>query len=144
LTSKSSSPSDVERFPLPPALRDAIVAHARREAPRECCGVIAGQPGTPVRLYPTRNVAEGNRFYEIDPAQLIDLEFRELPEQGTEIIAIYHSHPESQAYPSATDRALAFWSDAVYIICSLEHPEEPVLRGFRLRDDGVQEVILSA
>jgi proteasome lid subunit RPN8/RPN11 len=134
----------IERFPLPQAMRDAIVAHARREAPRECCGVIAGQGESPVRLYPTRNVAEGNRLYEIDPAQLIDLEFRELPEQRTEIIAIYHSHPESPAYPSATDLALAFWPDAVYIICSLEHPEEPVLRGFRLRDDTVQEVILSA
>ena len=113
-------------------MRDAIVAHARREGAARVLRGDRGQGGSPVRLYPTRNVAEGNRLYEIDPAQLIDLELRELPEQRTEIIAIYHSHPSPPAYPSATELALAFWPDAVYIICSLEHPEEPVLRGFRL------------
>jgi [CysO sulfur-carrier protein]-S-L-cysteine hydrolase len=130
-------------FSLSEDMRQAIVEHARRDAPRECCGIIAGRAGVPVRLYPTRNIAEGNALYEIDPAELIELEFHTMPAAETELVAIYHSHPVSPAYPSATDIALAFWPDALYIICSLADPERPVVRGFRIRDDEVAEVDLT-
>ncbi len=133
-----------ETFLLPTEMRGAIIEHARRDAPRECCGIIAGRNGTPVHLYPTRNIAEGNSLYEIDPAELIELEFHTMPAAQTELVAIYHSHPVSPAYPSATDVALAFWPDAVYVICSLESPEQPIVRGFRIRDGAVCEVNLSA
>jgi proteasome lid subunit RPN8/RPN11 len=132
-----------EVFRLPEPMRTAIVDHAMRDAPRECCGIIAGRDGAPVQLYETRNVAAGNRLYEIDPAQLIDLEFRELPALEAEIVAIYHSHPESPAYPSATDVELAFWPDAVFLICSLADREWPEIRGFRIRDGAIHEVTLS-
>lgn len=137
----ASRPSD--EFQLPDEMRQAIIDHAVRDAPRECCGIVAGRGGVPIRVYETRNIAEGNRLYEIDPAQLIDLEFHELPEQEAEIIAIYHSHPESPAYPSATDVALAFWPDAVYLICSLADRDRPDVRGFRIRDEAIHEVTLS-
>jgi proteasome lid subunit RPN8/RPN11 len=136
--------SAAEQFRLPTDMRAAIIGHAMQEAPRECCGIIAGRDGVPMQLYETRNVAAGNRFYEIDPAQLIDLEFQELPAQGTEIVAIYHSHPESPAYPSATDVELAFWPDAVFLICSLADRDRPEIRGFRIRDGAIDEVALSS
>lgn len=134
--------SDNENFTLPSQMRSEIVAHALRESPRECCGVIIGRTGQAERLLPMRNVAEGNRLYEIDPAQLIELEFQILPRDDSEIVAIYHSHPESPAYPSRTDVDLAFWPEAVYLICSLESAKQPVIRGFRLRDGTIQEVVL--
>jgi proteasome lid subunit RPN8/RPN11 len=140
----SDIPPSENRFHLPEEMRQAIVDHARRDAPRECCGIIAGRDGSPVRLYSTRNIAEGNALYEIDPAELIELEFHTMPAEKTELVAIYHSHPVSPAYPSATDLALAFWPDAVYIICSLADPERPVVRGFLMRDGEVTEVDLSA
>jgi [CysO sulfur-carrier protein]-S-L-cysteine hydrolase len=122
----------------------AIIDHAVREAPRECCGIIAGRGGEPMQLYETRNVAPGNRLYEIDPAQLIDLEFREFPAKELELVAIYHSHPESPAYPSPTDVELAFWPDAVFLICSLADRHQPMIRGFRIRDGAIDEVSLSS
>ena len=131
------------RVRLPEEMRAAIIDHAIRDAPRECCGIIAGRDGVPMQLYETRNVAAGNRLYEIDPAQLIDLEFRELPEHGSEIVAIYHSHPASPAYPSATDVELAFWPDAVFLICSLADRDRPEIRGFRIRDGAIDEVALT-
>ena len=139
----ASPTQSVDAFPLPEEMRAAIIDHAMRDAPRECCGIIAGRSGVPKKLYETRNVAAGNRFYEIDPAQLIDLEFRELPAQEMELVAIYHSHPESPAYPSATDIELAFWPDAVFLICSLADRDRPVIRGFRIRDGAICEVTLS-
>lgn len=132
-----------EEFHLPKEIREAIVAHAIREAPRECCGIVAGRVGALVQVYETRNVAEGNRLYEIDPRQLVDLEFRLLPELGMEIIAIYHSHPESPAYPSPTDIELAFWPDALYLICSLADRERPEVHGFHIRDGLVHVVTLT-
>lgn len=139
----TEAPPSESRFSLPDDMRQAIIAHARRDAPRECCGIIAGRAGLPVRLHPTTNIAEGNALYEIDPAELIDLEFHTMPAEETELVAIYHSHPVSPAVPSATDIALAFWPDAVYIICSLANSEQPVVRGFHIRDGAVSEVNLT-
>jgi proteasome lid subunit RPN8/RPN11 len=130
------------RFQLNPEMRKSIEEHAKADAPRECCGVIVGHSGRPERFLPLRNVAEGNRFYEIDPAQLIELEFHELPKDDSEIVAIYHSHPESPAYPSRTDVELAYWPDVVYLICSLELAENPIIRGFHIREGTIAEVTL--
>jgi [CysO sulfur-carrier protein]-S-L-cysteine hydrolase len=142
-TGASPKPA-VKEFHLPTDMHAAIIDHAMREAPRECCGIIAGRDGVPMQLYETRNVAPGNRLYEIDPAQLIDLEFREFPERGLELVAIYHSHPESPAYPSPTDVELAFWPDAVFLICSLADRHSPAIRGFRIRDGAIDELALSS
>jgi proteasome lid subunit RPN8/RPN11 len=122
---------------------EAIIEHARRDAPRECCGIIAGRAGIPSELHALRNIAEGNRLYEVDPVQLMELEFNVLENDGAEIVAIYHSHPESPAYPSRTDVELAYWPEAIYLICSLENPAEPSIRGFRIRDEAITEVALT-
>lgn len=143
MTRAGQGHSAAEQFLLPSEMRAAIVEHALRDAPRECCGIIAGSAGVPTRLYQTRNIAEGNRLYEIDPAELIELEFRDLPKHGIEIVAIYHSHPESPAYPSATDVELAYWPDAVYVICSLLDAAAPTIRAFRIREGAIAEVTLS-
>lgn len=133
-----------ERFRLPAAMHQAIVAHAQQEWPRECCGVITGHNGLAEQLHALRNIAEGNRFYEIDPLQLMELEFQILPADESEIVSIYHSHPESVAYPSKTDLEYAYWPEAIYLICSLENRDQPYIRGFRLRDGAVTEVALGA
>lgn len=129
-------------FELPRSMWSEIVDHARQETPRECCGLIAGRDGRPVHLFRLTNLAPGNTLYEIDPHQIYELEFRELPKLGLDVVAIYHSHPATEAYPSPTDRALAFWPDALYLICSLAIPDSPVIRAFQLRDERVTEARL--
>ncbi len=131
--------SDAPPFALSSTLASAIVAHARAEAPRECCGVLAGPDGTAEEAFPLTNRAPGTELYETDAAELMELEFRTLPSRNWEIVAIYHSHPHSVAFPSATDVALAAWPDACYLICSLEDPEQPVIRGFSIVDGAIRE-----
>lgn len=136
---------DTEALHLPTEMVDRIIDHARQDAPRECCGLVAGKNGRATALYHLTNLATGTKFYEIDPAQLYELEFRTLPARGWTVLAIYHSHPVSPASPSPTDVALAAWPGAFYVICSLAVPERPELRAFRIvAGGGVERPIRDA
>ena len=56
------------------------------------------------------------------------------------LLAIYHSHPATQAYPSPTDREQArLWPEQLYVLVSLR-TAAPELRAFRIRDGWVGEV----
>ena len=135
----ASEPEDT--LVLPAAMRAEIVAHARVEVPRECCGAIVGEAGRPTTLHRLTNRYPGNDFYEVDPSELYRL-WRDLEDRGQDILAIYHSHPVSPAYPSPRDVDHAGWPDACYLICSLADPANPVLRGFRIVDGEITEVQL--
>ena len=126
-------------FRLPAVMRDEIVAHARAEVPRECCGVILGRNGDLHELRRLTNIYPGNDFYEPDAGELYRL-LVETDESDIEIAAIYHSHPISRAYPSQRDVEYAGWPDSVYLICSLEHPDSPVIRAFRIVDGEITEL----
>lgn len=125
-------------FYLPPAMRDEIFAHAREEAPRECCGVISTRDGVPVALYRMTNTYPGVDFYEPSGKELY-ARYTEIEEAGLELGAIYHSHPVSPAYPSSRDVEFAGWPTAIYLICSLQHPEAPVIRAFTIADEMITE-----
>lgn len=115
-----------------------MVAHAHEEAPNECCGIAAGRDGRIVRLYRARNAAKSPVRYQVDSRELLAI-YNEIEAQGWDLLAIYHSHPLSEAYPSATDVRLAGWPDSLYFIVSLVDPERPVIRAFRIRDGAVEE-----
>lgn len=124
---------------LPQSMLDEIVAHARQESPRECCGLIAGQAGEAKELRRVTNADPGTTFYMMDDKELFRA-YRDFDNQGWEVHVIYHSHPVSVAFPSKTDISLAAWPEALYLICSLERSDSPVLRAFRIVDSAVTEV----
>jgi len=127
---------------IAPELVEEIVAHAREEAPNECCGMVSGSDGRATRIYRARN-AEGSPLrYTIHPQDQIRI-MSEIEERGEEIAAIYHSHTKTPAEPSQTDINLAEnWPDPVHLICSLAEPDAPNLRGFAIREGHVEEVDL--
>ena len=123
-------------------LVDEIVAHAREEAPNECCGMVAGSDGRATRVYRARNAEASPLRYTIHPQDQFRITM-EIEEHGEELAAIYHSHTSSPANPSQTDINLAEnWPDPLYVICSLAEPEAPSVRGFSIRDGRVAEVEL--
>ena len=138
-----------ERVVLPPSLRDEIAAHARAEAPKECCGLIAGHGDRATRIVPCTNASPTPevRYQLKELRAVIDIE-----DAGEELVAIYHSHPRSPAYPSPTDRREAHWPDARYVLVSLRYdravpggqgPFGPELHAYRIVDhDVVVEVAL--
>jgi proteasome lid subunit RPN8/RPN11 len=130
-------------FRLAPGMADEIIAHARAGYPEEVCGILSGRDGRAMALYRGRNIAPTPRVtYELDVYTLaLQIDFADA---GLELAGIYHSHPAGPETPSATDIALAFYPEAVYLICSLANPERPVLRAFRIAANITTEVQLSA
>lgn len=125
-------------------LLDEVVAHARDDLPNECCGMIGGAEDRAATVYRARNAFESPLRFDVHPSDLFRIVEREMPAAGEELLAIYHSHPNSEAYPSQTDVNLAEgWPDPLWVICSLADPETPVVRAFSIRDGGVEEVELA-
>lgn len=116
---------------LPPELAQELVAHAVADLPNECCGMIAGRGGTAVRVLRATN-AEGSPFmYVMDPQEQLRL-MDEIDESGDDLLAVYHSHTRSAAYPSRTDVELAFFPETLYLIVSIADRDNPEIRAFRL------------
>ena len=125
------------------AMVNEIVAHARAELPNECCGIVAAQDGSAVKVYRATNAAASPMRYEIGPEDLIRI-WNDISDNGWTLEAIYHSHTRSAAYPSQTDINLAAnWPHAIYLIVSLENDDEPDLRAFRIVDERVEEIDLA-
>jgi desampylase len=102
---------------------DAIAAHAEREHPKECCGLLLGTDGSIDEALPLPNrAAEPARRYEIDPRDYLAV-IKRCRDTPRTVIGAYHSHPRSSAEPSATDRAEAF-SEFLYLLAG------PVAAGF--------------
>ncbi len=121
---------------------NAILEQSRAEYPDECCGVILGPVGSdkPVRLKPMINSAHSPTFYEFDPKDLLAL-YREVDDRDEEIVVIYHSHTETEAYPSRTDIAYAGEPGAHYVLVSTRKEIAPAteFRSYRIVDGVVTE-----
>lgn len=123
---------------------EAIIDHARTERPLECCGILTGKGATVHRAIPTTNVDQSPVKYTIAPAEMAKA-FLDADKAGQDVLGFYHSHTATEAYPSVTDAKLAPPSDLFdyqYVIVSLEEPDKPVIRSFRIVDKQVLETTL--
>ena len=118
---------------------EALVAHAREEAPNECCGYLRAADGMVEEVVRAENPRRSPYGYELDARSL--LAANQLDDDGYQV-AIYHSHPRSPAEPSQTDINLAEYPEYLYVIVSLK--DEPEVRAWRIADGGVleEEVVL--
>lgn len=121
---------------------DVILEQSRSEYPDEACGVILGPVGSgkAQRIKPMINAAHSPTFYEFDPKDLLAL-YREVDDLDEEIVIIYHSHTDTEAYPSRTDIAYAGEPRAHYVLVSTrqEIAPETEFRSFRIVDGVVTE-----
>jgi [CysO sulfur-carrier protein]-S-L-cysteine hydrolase len=115
-----------------------LVSHAREEAPNECCGMIGGTDSLGRTVYRATNAEASPLRYSLDANDQFRI-MREIEGRGEVLVAIYHSHTASAAYPSQTDVNLATYPDARYLIVSLRDPAEPELRAFWIRDGQIED-----
>jgi [CysO sulfur-carrier protein]-S-L-cysteine hydrolase len=120
------------------AVYDEMVAHALAERPFECCGLLAGTDGAVTQGYRAKNGADlfGVR-YEIDSREYLRID-REIDDADLELIGVYHSHPFTRPFPSATDMGQAM-EGLVYVIVSLTDFLQPVAKAFSIADGEISE-----
>lgn len=116
-----------------------MLSHVRSVYPREGCGLLAGHNGQVLKWIPATNVHPQPEIrYRIDDRELYEAH-REMDRQGWDLLAIFHSHPTTEAYPSRTDVAQAYYPESLYLICSLVNPQQPILKGYWIRDGKIVE-----
>jgi proteasome lid subunit RPN8/RPN11 len=116
----------------------AMETHALEARPAECCGLLAGDCQIISSIYRLRNEADcPETRYFAAPEDLLAAT-RMMRQAGETMMAIYHSHPMSPAYPSASDVELAFYSDSIYFIVSLAPEVET--RAFRIDNQTITSV----
>ena len=127
---------------------DRLVEQARRDAPYETCGMLGGKDGRAQKIYPIKNVAENRvKHYYMDGAEQIRA-MQDMDDNGYDILAIYHSHPVTQPYPSATDLRDAWdadlqeprYPDTLYLIMSLRNPDKPEIHAYHLENETITEI----
>jgi [CysO sulfur-carrier protein]-S-L-cysteine hydrolase len=136
------SNAQTESIAIAPRALDAMVAHARREAPNECCGLLIGSPGRIDESIATANLAASQSRFLIDPSEHIAIN-RRLRGSSRDIVGAYHSHPHSLAEPSPTDIAEAHYPEFIHVIVSLADPSNADVRGYRIRNGRVSSVTLT-
>lgn len=122
---------------------DEMVSHAQEDLPNECCGLIGGIDGKAQAVYRARNAFASPFSYRVDPTDQYRIIEKEMRERGEELVAIYHSHTKSPAYPSQTDLNEAIsWPEQVYLIVSLQDREAPDVKAFWLKNGEIADAEL--
>jgi proteasome lid subunit RPN8/RPN11 len=120
---------------VPDAIRAELVAHAREEAPNECCGLVLVRDGIAVEYIRGVNKLASPYRYELYIDPFVWSEIDESVEQ-----VVFHSHPETEPRPSRTDRELAgLWSGRPFLIYGVKLDD---LRAWRIARDEVEEIEL--
>ena len=122
---------------VPETIRAELRAHAKEEAPNECCGLIVFKGETAERYVRGKNRLASPYRYELD----IDPEVWFLEDEGYEL-AVFHSHPETEPRPSKTDQELSgLWGGKTFLIYGLKLDD---LRAWRITRESVEELPLSS
>jgi proteasome lid subunit RPN8/RPN11 len=124
---------------IPQSIIDGIIAQARKELPNEACGLLIGNENEAVKQFPLTNIDHSPEHFSFDPKEQFGV-LKEARSQGLQIIANYHSHPESPARPSEEDIRLAFDPDIIYIILSLQEKDNPVIKAFSIKAGKVEQI----
>jgi proteasome lid subunit RPN8/RPN11 len=120
------------------AVFDRIKQLAYKNLPNEACGYLAGKDGLIAGCYELTNIDKSPEHFSFDPKEQFEA-LKDARSKGLQIIANFHSHPETPARPSAEDIRLAFDPHIFYGIISLAKPVE-VLKFFRIEKGEVSAI----
>lgn len=123
---------------IPDNIFEQMVAQAKAEAPIEACGILAGKDGTAEKFYKMTNADQSSNHFMMKPEEQFKVT-KDIRAAGRQMLAIYHSHPDSPARPSSEDIRLALTPDVVYVIVSTQNTE-PAVKGFLIENGNVNEV----
>ena len=123
---------------VPQYIVDGIIEQAYAELPNETCGLLAGRESEVVKRFALTNTDHSPEHFSFDPGEQF-LVLREARADGLDIIANFHSHPETPSRPSVEDIRLAYDPDILYFIVSLASVK-PVLKAFKIQNGISSEI----
>jgi proteasome lid subunit RPN8/RPN11 len=128
---------------LPRAMVNQLLTQAQNNRHHETCGLVSAKQGKPYRVYPVKNIADNTQhLFEMDPVEQINA-MKQMRDNQEDLFAIYHSHPDAPAEPSAEDIRQANYPDAVYLIISLNIKGVLEMQAFYLKPEGIQPIELN-
>jgi proteasome lid subunit RPN8/RPN11 len=123
---------------IPDDLLNRIIEHARQEYPLESCGILAGKNGRIIKFYPMVNTKKSSSCYLMEPEEQLRV-FQEIEKHGLGLLAIYHSHPHTAAFPSQRDVDYAFYPESLILIISLMEKEVPQIGAFQIEKGKIEK-----
>lgn len=122
---------------IPRLLLKEIILHCLELYPYEACGILAGGDNVVEKVFKMTNIEKSSVSYLMDAREQF-VAMKKIRVMGLAMIAIYHSHPVSSAYPSPKDISLAFYPDTFHVIISFA-AGDTVIKAFEIKD-GVREI----
>lgn len=129
----------MKKLEIPTEILQQMIAQARTHAPIEACGILAGSNGKVEKLYRMTNVDNSRTHFMMEPREQFAT-IKDIRLAGLEMLAIYHSHPETPARPSAEDVKLALTPNVIYVIVSLQNVNGSAIKGFHISGNNITEV----
>lgn len=127
---------------LPRPLVNKLLAHAQQSPSIEVCGLIGNDASDHKDYYAIENVAQdpGCRFLMDAPQQINAM--KQMRDRQQQLFAVVHSHPTTNARPSALDIKENSYKDVFYIIISLNTKGVLEMRAYTQLQDSMQEIEL--
>ena len=95
--------------------------HAEKEKPNESCAILFGKENEGKskvqRIFLTKNIDQSPVNFTVSAEQRLEADKMERESQ-LKIVGIFHSHPDSNAYPSNTDKKFMDLNPVVWVIFS--------------------------
>ena len=102
---------------------DILSKQAKEHSPNECCSLLFGKTkenkGVVSEVFPAENIENSQVNFRISNDQLIQ-GYENAEQKKLEVIGIFHSHPDSDAYPSSTDKKFMQINPVVWVIFSIK------------------------
>jgi proteasome lid subunit RPN8/RPN11 len=127
------------KLEIPSYVFEQMLEQAKAQVPIEVCGILAGSDSKVEKLYKMTNVDNSSNHFMMEPKEQFAV-VKDIRSAGLEMLAIYHSHPETPARPSAEDIRLALTPDVIYVIVSLQDANDANVKGFLIENSTVTEV----
>ena len=111
----------MQKIIITEAQKKILINHSNNEKPNESCAILFGsvkeQVASVKEVFLTKNIEESPVNFTISNEQLIEI-YKTAEDRKTDVVGIFHSHPNSEAYPSSTDKKFMQSNPVVWVIYS--------------------------
>ncbi len=124
---------------IEPAAWRVMLDHARAAYPKECCGILVGADSADGRVasiaVTSANVYQGDQKdrFDLDPRAFLQAD-KLARAEGLQVLGFFHSHPDCDAYFSATDLANS-WPSYSNVVMSIKNGDYSHAACFTVDED---------